>query len=80
VVRELPWSVFKLLAWHCITHNEALQALHILRRYKEENVTESDSDRDFLRNLRAEERDIISKQHGSKIQCTLESLFTSGVR
>jgi hypothetical protein len=59
-----------------ITHNETLQALHVLRCYKEENVTDSDSDRIFLRNLQAEERDIISKHHSSKIQCTLESFFT----
>ena len=62
-----------------ITHNEALKALHILRRYKEENVANSDSGGNFstlLRELRAEERDITSKQHGSMIQRTLYGFFT----
>src|SRR5947209_2243256 len=64
-----------------ITHNEALKALHILRRYKEENAANDNSGGNssaLLREIRAEERDITSKQHGSRIQCILESFFTPG--
>jgi hypothetical protein len=59
-----------------ITCSEALKALHILRRYKEENVDLEGNFSTLLRELRAEERNITSKHHGSMTQCTLEGFFT----
>ena len=61
-----------------VTHSKALKALHILRRYKEEDVANGDLGENFstlLRELQAEEQGITSKQHSSKRQRTLEGLF-----
>jgi hypothetical protein len=47
-----------------ITYEEALKALHTLRRYKEENQANT---REFLRALRTQERELGRRQVTSKI-------------
>jgi hypothetical protein len=52
-----------------ISHHEALQALHVLRRYEEENKLSSG---DFLRALRQFERDLGARYTGSLSQSRID--------
>ena len=60
-----------------VTHEEALHALHTLRRYEEENIGNAD----FLRQLRRHEREISIRSHELRKQVTLDHWFigTGGV-
>lgn len=55
-----------------VTHNEAIQALHMLRRYEEENIC---SNIEFLRVLRSYEREISTRYYSSRQQVTLDRWF-----
>ena len=62
---------------HCeplppVTHNEALDALHILRRYEEEYRY---SDGVFARALRIFERDLAERYYDSLQQATLDRFW-----
>ena len=62
---------------HCeplppVTHNEALDALHILRRYEEEYRY---SDGVFARVLQIFERDLAERYHDSLQQATLDRFW-----
>jgi hypothetical protein len=58
-----------------VTHYEALQALHTLRRYEEEY---DHSSSDFLRQLRAYERELEERNRKTRVQGRLDSWFTKG--
>jgi hypothetical protein len=55
-----------------VTHNKALDALYILRRYKEEYKY---SDGVFARALRIFERDLAERYHNSLQQATLDRFW-----
>jgi len=53
----------------CISHNDALTALHTLRKYEEQS---EHGNAELLRILRAEEREIGTKLQGSRMQAKLD--------
>jgi hypothetical protein len=55
-----------------VTHEEALQALHLLCRYNEENTY---GDRELLRMLRKQDREISTRLQGSYKQVRLDQWF-----
>jgi hypothetical protein len=55
-----------------VSHNEALQALHLLRRYNEENTY---GDGELLRMLRKQDREISARLQGSCKQVSLDQWF-----
>jgi hypothetical protein len=58
-----------------LTHHEALQALHTLRRYEEEY---EHSRSDLLRQLRAYEREVEERNKNPRVQRRLDAWFTKG--
>ena len=57
-----------------VKHDEALDALHILRKYEEQNQF---GNLDFLKVLRSHEREISSRLLQSREQVTLDRWFIS---